>query len=170
MNAKQLAKLIALVAITFGICFGLLVLSDGASTQVFEEMLSAFLVVATFLVTLSVAMFTYVDNISKDLVELRNEVPRDKLNNVIDQLSSLKREVVSNGGLIVALVILERTTKGIAVYQLAYYQDEMQAMISYIALSLRFSFFCVSIFAASMQLNGFIIASQYRDIIAKNRK
>ncbi len=76
MNARQLFKLALLLCASAAACYGVLRLSKGSAAPVFEEILTAFLVVAMLLSAMSVAMFTYVDNIAKDLTELRNEVSR----------------------------------------------------------------------------------------------
>jgi predicted PurR-regulated permease PerM len=170
VTAKQMAKMLGVIAISFGICFAFLFISDGSAAPVFDELLSAFLVIATLIVALSVAMFNYVESISKELSELRKEVPRQALNLVIEKLSSLKREVLYNGGLIATLFVMERVTKGIAIYLQSHSQHETMNYVLHISLSLRFSFFCVSLFAAAIQLKGFIVATEYRDVIAKNRK
>lgn len=170
MTCKQLIKLVVILALAFGACLGLLYITSGTAVQVFEELLPAFLVVATLLVPLSVAMFNYVEAISKELSELRNEVPRSSLAVAIEKLSSLKREILYNGGLIAFLAVLERATKGVAVYLQAHYQGETLVSVIFVSVSLRFAFFCVSLVAAGTQLKGFIVATEFRDIIAKNRK
>ena len=170
MSARQLAKLIALVTVTFSICISLLWISDGSASPIFEEILSTFNVIATLLATLSVVMFNYIENISKDLGEIRKDVKRTEFCVVIDALSSLKREILLNGGLIVTLLILEKTIKGLSLYLFSYIPEGKLALFLYFILSLRFSFFCVSVFAASIQLKGFITAIEYRDIFLKNRK
>lgn len=170
MTVKQLAKLFGLLVVSFGICYGLLWLSNGAAVQVFDEVLGAFLVVATLLVTASAAMFNYVENISKELSELRKDYPKDAINAVIEKLSALKREVIHNCGMIALLFILERAAKGISAYLQTYYQAESAQQIVFASVSLRFAFFMVSAFAAMNLLQGFITATEYRDHLAKLRK
>ncbi len=169
MTVKQLAKLIAILVVTFGICYGLLRLSNGAAALVFDEILGAFLVVVTLLVTASAAMFNYVENISKELSELRNDYPKDSINNVIGVLSELKREVIYNGGLILFLFVMERAAKGVCAYLVRYHPESAGDILNF-SVSLRFAFFCVSAYAAMNQLKGFITATEYRDEIAKLRK
>lgn len=170
MTVKQLAKLLGILAVSFGVCYGLLRLSNGTAVQVFEEILGAFLIVATLLVTASAAMFNYVENISKELSELRKDYPKDAINNVISKLSELKREVLYNCGLVALLVILERGAKGVCAYLQTYYQAGTAEQIVYLSVSLRFSFFIVSAFAAMNLLQGFITSTEYRDHLAKLRK
>jgi hypothetical protein len=137
---------------------------------VFDELLSAFLVIAMVLVTMSVALFNYVDNTTKDLSDVRKEVDRQKLDMVLDKLAALKREVLLNGGLIASLFVLERLTKGVAAYLVANLSIEQHQLVSDISTSLRVAFFGISLVAASIQLKGFLLAADFREHIVRNRK
>jgi hypothetical protein len=169
VTAKQLAKLLAIMVVAFGICFGLLFLTDGYAALVFDKILTSFLIVITLLVTISILLYAQVDNISKELVDIRNEVNRELLNILIVKLSSLKREILYNIGLAIALLVLELSTSGVSVYLNIYYKDEIQVLINNTSLSLQFSLFCVLLLVVIIQLKGFIITTEYRDIITKNR-
>ena len=148
----------------------MLKLSNGSAVVVFEEILTAFLVIAMLLSAMSVALFTYLDNISKDLTEVRNEVERPQYIIVHENLSALKREVLHNGALIVFLFLLERSTKGVSSYLVSQLPKPDTALIVNISVSLRIALFVASVWAASIQLRGFLVAIEFRDIIAKNRK
>lgn len=169
MSARQLAKLLLLLSMSSAACYGVLSLTDRSAAPVFEEILTAFLVVTMLLSAMSVAMFTYLDNIAKDLTELRNEVNRSAYSIVHDRLTALKREVVYNGALIVFLLILDRSIKGIAAY-LTIQLPHNEALITEISIPLRVAFFATSVWAATAQLKGFLVAAEFRDVIAKNRK
>ena len=137
---------------------------------IFDEALSAFLVVATLLVTMSVALYNYIDNTTKDLSDVRNEVDRRKLGIVLDKLSALKREVLLNGGLIAFLFVLERVSKGVSVYLLAQLPLEHHRVVRDVSTGVRFAFFVVSLVAAVIQLKGFLLAADFREHIVRNRK
>lgn len=170
MSAKQLLKLLLLLAAAFAACYGILKLSNGTAVGVFEEILTAFLVIAMLLSAMSVAMFTYLDNIAKDLTELRNEVNRPNYSVAQEKLTLLKREVLYNGALIVCFLIFERSVKGVASYLIAQLPPQNAAIILVISVPLRVSMFVASIWAATTQLKGFLVAAEFRDVIAKNRK
>ena len=170
MNARQLLKLLLVLSIPGALCFGILKLTDGSAAPVFEEILTAFLVVAMLLSAMSVAMFTYLDNIAKDLTELRNEVNRPDYRVAQEQLTLLKREVLYNGALIVSLLIFERIVKGVAAYLASQLQGTCFELVIDIALPLRIALFFASLWASTTQLKGFIVAAEFRDLIAKNRK
>jgi hypothetical protein len=169
VNARQLAKLLLLLSLSSAACYGVLRLTNGSAAPVFEEILTAFLVVAMLLSALSVAMFTYLDNIAKDLTELRNEVDRSNYAVAHEKLTALKREVLYNGALIVFLLILERSIKGAAGY-LTTQLPQNASLIVEISVTLRVALFVTSVWAASAQLKGFLIAAEFRDVIAKNRR
>lgn len=170
MNARQLFKLLCLLCVSSAACYGVLKLSRGSASPVFEEILTAFLVLAMLLSAMSVAMFTYLDNIAKDLTELRNEVNRPNYSNAQEKLTLLKREVLYNGALIVCLLILERSIKGVAAYLTAQLPPENAALILEVSVPLRVALFVVSLWAATTQLKGLLVAAEFRDVIAKNRK
>ncbi len=119
---------------------------------------------------MSVAMFTYLDNIAKDLTELRNEVNRPNYSIAQEKLTALKREVLYNGALIVCLLIFERSVKGVASYLLAQLPQQNAVLILEVSVPLRIAMFVASIWAATTQLKGFLVAAEFRDVIAKNRK
>lgn len=169
MNARQLAKLLLLLGLSSAACYGVLRLTKGSAAPVFEEVLTAFIVVAMLLSAMSVGMFTYLDNIAKDLTELRNEVNRENYSLAHDKLTALKREVLYNGALIVFLLILERSTKGVAGY-LTTQMPQNASLILEVSIPLRVAFFVTSVWAASAQLKGFLVAAEFRDVIGKNRK
>jgi hypothetical protein len=170
MSARQLIKLLLILSFTFLICYGLLLISDGTATTVFDEILTAFLVIAMLLSAMSVAMFTYLDNISKELTELRNEVKKPAYAIAHQKLSNLKKEVLHNGGLIVGLFLLERSIKGVSIYLLGHLSTDQAAQITYISTSLRVALFATSIWAATVQLKGFLVAVELQDVIANSRK
>ena len=91
-----MVKLLLLLGLSSAACYGVLKLTNGSAAPVFEEILTAFLVVAMLLSAMSVAMFTYLDNIAKDLTELRNEVNRSNYTVAHEKLTDLKREVLYN--------------------------------------------------------------------------
>ena len=164
-----MVKLLLLLGLSSAACYGVLRLTNGSAAPVFEEILTAFLVVAMLLSAMSVAMFTYLDNIAKDLTELRNEVNRSNYTVAHEKLTDLKREVLYNGALIVFLLILERSTKGVAGF-LTTQLPQNASLIVEITVPLRVALFVTSVWAASVQLKGFLVAAEFRDVIAKNRK
>lgn len=170
MNAKQLLKLLVIFGASLGLSYLLLRATAGAVIVFFDELLSAFLVVATLLVTMSVALYNYTDNITKDLSDVRNDVDRGKLGIVLDKLVSLKREVLLNGGLIAFLFVFERALKGIQMYLLAQLPMEYHRVIADVSTALRVSFFFVSLVAAVIQLKGFLLAADFREHIVRNRR
>lgn len=170
MSAKQLIKFLLILGFSFAGCYGLLYVSSGSAASIFEEILSAFLVIATLLSTLSFALFTYLDNISKELTELRNEVNRAAYVAAHEKLSAVKKEIVYNAGLVIGLFLIERMTKGGAIYLVGHLTPDQGQQAMFLFLSLRGALLITAIWAAIIQLRGFLVAIEYRDIIAKNRK
>lgn len=170
MSRRQFIKLLLILGFAFAVCYGLLSISSGAAATVFDEMLTAFLPVAMLIAAMSAAMFTYLDNIAKEVTELRNEVRKPAYIVAQQKLSDLKKEVLYNGGFIVCLFLFERSIKGISIYLLAHLPAEQATSITYISTSIRVALFAASVWAATVQLKGFLVAVELRDVIANNRK
>ena len=170
MSGRQFFKFLLILGLAFSGCFGLLSISGGAAATVFDEILTAFLPVAMLIAAMSAAMFTYLDNIAKEVTELRNEVRKTAYLVAQQKLSDLKKEVLYNGGFIVCLFLFERSIKGISIYLLAHLPAEQATLITYTSTSFRVAFFTASVWAAAVQLKGFLVAVELRDVIANNRK
>ncbi|MCK5873825.1 MAG: hypothetical protein KAG82_03965 [Alcanivoracaceae bacterium] len=143
------------------VCFSSLHATDGVAEAVFSEVLSAFSALAIFATALSVALFNYVDNISKDLSSVEGDA--DKIYAALSGLSVLKKEVIVNAGLILSLLIMELTLKGVSK---SISPDNIPFQSFYwVALSLRFSFFTLAVLAVSEQIRGLLVAIDYRNVI-----
>ena len=169
MNARQLIRLILLLSMSAAACFGVLRLTNGSAAPAFEEILTVFFVLATLLPAMSIAMFAYLDNIAKDLTELRSEVNRPDYLVAHEKVTVLKREVIYNGALIFFLLILERSIKGVAGYLTTQLSQNAPVIVE-VSVPLRVVLFVTAVWAASAQLKGFLVALEFRDVIAKNRK
>ncbi len=169
MNSKQIARLLSillLVAIFLYISLGRI----SGLNKAFEEVLSVGLAVLTVLFALSIGMFNYLDGIAKDLTELRNEVGKSKYVYVQESITRLKREVLYNLALIILLLLTEKFIKGLANVLITWLPTSMIVDPANALLSIRGAMFTAAIWAATIQFNGFLVAAEYREIIAKNRK
>lgn len=155
---------------SFGIGYALLYASLGSAAVVFDETLSAFPYAASLLSALSWVLFAHLDNIAKDLTDVRQDVDRSAYQYAHKKLGELKREVISNGALFIFLLIFSSIIKGLATHLIARLATDQGEMLQYFSLSLRMSLFVVLIWAAITQIKGFVIAIEYREIIAANRK
>lgn len=143
------------------VCFASLHATDGVAEVVFSEILSVFSALAIFATALSVALFNYVDNISKDLSTVEGDA--DKISRALIGLAALKKEVIVNAGLILALLIMELALKGVSK---ATSPDSIPFQSFYwVVLSMRFSFFTLALLAVSEQIRGLLVAIDYRNVI-----
>ena len=169
MNRKQVLRLLLMLTLASVILYIGLVRLSGLSTAV-EEVLSVGLAVLTILFALSIGMFNYLDNIAKDLTESRKEVNRSKYIYVQESITKLKREVLYNLALIVLLLLAERLIKGLTQFLIGRTPTYWIFDPANIILSARGAVFFAAIWAATIQFKGFLVAAEYREIIAKNRK
>ncbi|MBJ7312598.1 hypothetical protein ACFOLJ_01055 [Rugamonas sp. CCM 8940] len=170
MNVKQLSRLLVIILIAYWFCYLSLYLLSGPVFTFFDDMLSASIVIISVMLAISFGMFTYVDNMAKELTDLRNDVNREKYIIAHGKIDSLKREILLNAGLVLILCLLERVAKSAAGYFLVLATKNQMWLQSTIFTSIRFSFFCTSIWIIISQLRGFVVAVEYRTLIASNRK
>jgi len=143
------------------VCFSSLHMSDGAAEIIFSEILGSFSALVIFGTTLSVALFNYIDNISKDISALDSE--SHKIEKALESLSSLKKEVVVNACLILGLLIIEFAAKGLA-KSISPEKIPFESF-NWAVISVRFSIFVLAIMAASEQIRGLLVAIEYRSVI-----
>lgn len=149
------------IAASLAVCFVVLHATEGAAEVIFSEVLSAFSALAIFATALSVALFNYVDNISKDVSAVEGNA--DKISKALDGLAALKKEVIVNAGLILALLVMELALKGIS--KSTSPDKTPFEFFHWVVFSLRFSFFTLAILAVSEQIRGLLVAVDYRNVI-----
>lgn len=118
---------------------------------------------------MSFAMFTYTDNIAKDLIDLRNEVARSKYLAAQEKFSKLKTEILLNVVFIIGLFVMERFIKS-AMPAAISFTHKNPWLATTIFLSIRFSLFSILIWTTLSQILGYLTTVEYRAIIASNRK
>lgn len=147
------------LAVFMIIPFSVLHYTGGAAKLIFTEILRAFPTAAIFTTTLSMALFSYIDNISKDLLNTKGSA--DKIQIAIDSLAELKREVIANAALMICLLIIELSIKGLHESLLGSSSEE----IKWLVLSARFSLFLLALWAAAEQVRGLLVAIDYRSVL-----
>jgi len=169
VNNKQVGRLLLMLSIAFAILYSGLVRLNGLNIAI-EEVLSVGLAVLTVLFALSIGIFNYLDGIAKDLTELRNEVGKSKYIYVQESITKLKREVLYNLALIICLLLAEKLIKGLTQVLITWLPMRLISDPANALLSIRGAMFVAAIWAATIQFNGFLVAAEYREIIAKNRQ
>jgi len=169
VNNKQVGRLLLMLSIVFAILYGGLVRLNGLNIAI-EEVLSVGLAVLTVLFALSIGMFNYLDSIAKDLTELRNEVGKSKYIYVQESITKLKREVLYNLALIIFLLFTEKLIKGLTQVLITWLPMRLISDPANALLSIRGAMFVAAIWGATIQFKGFLVAAEYREIIAKNRQ
>jgi hypothetical protein len=169
VNIKQAGRLLLILSLVSAVLYISLVRLNNLNIAV-EEILSVGLAVIAILFTLSTVMFNYLDSIAKDITELRDEVTREKYICVQESITKLKREVLSNLALIIFLLFAEKLIKGLTQVLAGWIQMRWISDPANAILSIRGAMFVVAIWAATIQFKGFLVAAEYRVIIAKNRQ
>lgn len=151
----------SLICLSIILCFISLHFTQGTAEIVFSEVLETFNALTILGTTLSIALFNYVDNISKDVSEL--SANDGKINKALSELSALKREIILNAGLILVLFIIEKALSGVS--NSVSIENAPFEIFHWVILSLRFTVFVLAIFAVSEQIRGLIVAIEYRNVI-----
>ena len=160
-------KLVLGALTSFAVSLGILFLTDGKVSVVFDEMLAGLHVVALLTLTLSVSLFTYVDGILKDLSELKNRLSEEKYSLAVKKIASLRKEIIINVAIIVAFYLFERFTKGIFIsFELLAENHQFQ----WIAISIRLTCMIVVLLTTIDLLYGFITSLKFREILANRSK
>ncbi|TVT62062.1 hypothetical protein [Sedimenticola selenatireducens] len=73
------------------------------ATPIFQELLSAFIVLTMIAGTLSYALYAYVEDVAKDVAADEKKKSYARYNAVIDSLSGLKKEIPVNAFVVVGL-------------------------------------------------------------------
>lgn len=167
---RQALKALAAVAGSGSLAFALLYMHPRTSSTL-EEILGILVYLVVTLGTMTYAMFTYVDNISKELVDFRKDVEKSKFDAVQAKLGALKVEILGNGvWLSLSIFILERISKSAAPYLVSRASVQNSPIVEHIIISFRFGLFATCILAIFFQLKGFQTAVRYRELMATNRK
>ena len=171
MSKKQFFKIVLLILGTCTVtCLAINFFGDATSRALakLNEVLPYLLAIMG---ALSFAMFTYVDNTAKDLTDLRNDFSdRNKYFICQESLTKLKKEIISNIALVTIVFIADRIVQALAMALVTKFSDCEKWILESISICLAASCFAIVICALISQISGYIIAAEYREIIAKNRK
>jgi len=171
MSKKQFFKIVLLIiGVCTLTCLAIYFFGDAASNTLVKlnETLPYLLAIMG---ALSFAMFTYVDNTAKDLTDLRNDFSnREKYFVCQESLTRLKKEIISNIALVTVVFIADRAVQALVVALITKFSNSERWLLESTSVCLSASCFAIVICALISQISGYIIAAEYREIIAKNRK
>lgn len=137
---------------------------DGIVSTITNEVLSSFNGMTAAFIALSLALFTYIENISREVKSAAADQPSEKSSAALRSLTKFRKEVLSNIALVACLYVMELFTKGTCIALQG--KPEMKDIVIFLT-SARFSFFGVMLLAGASQIHAFITAIQFRDVIDK---
>ena len=151
--------------LSFSVALALAYYWGAALAPVITEILSAFVVLAIITGTMSYALYAHVDGIAKDVAHEKDNLASKLYMNVLGELENLKREVLVNASLILALLLCERFLLGLT-NQFHPENGEPFSWTWATLLSLRVACFLTGMTAAAIQFHGFVIANRFRTVIS----
>ncbi len=161
-------RFILIFTLAFSVALLITYHTQNLAAPIFQELLSAFIVLTMITGTLSYTLYAYVEGVAKDVATDKKKKSHTSYNAVIDSLSSLKKEILVNAFAIVGLLILERIAHGFSllfpVSNIAPFNWSWAA-----AISIRVACFILSAYVAAIQFRGFIVANDYRAVISRGK-
>lgn len=142
--------------------------AEDLAEPIFQELLSAFIVLTMITGTLSYALYAYVEGVAKDVAADEKKKDHASYGAVIESLSSLKKEILVNAFAVVGLLVFERVTHGFSLLFPISQTDPFNWHWA-TAISIRVGCFLLSAYVAAIQFWGFIVANEYRAIISRSK-
>ena len=170
MSCIELGKLFLVFFVAYSSSHALIYFSADRVNAALESMLVTFNFLMPAMLAASWGIFTYVDNMSKELTDLRNDVDRTKYVTAQKALAAFKSEVIANAMMVFVLFIIEKIVASVigASQLMQIFQNAW--IMGTISLSIRLSFFIIAVIAVLIQMRAFVTAVEYRTLIAINRK
>lgn len=146
--------------------FAVLYYSAGAASPILDQPIGVVLAVGALIAALSVGFHTFIDGVAKDLPDKEKVRDVSALNVAVEKLGELRREVIDNVILVFVMVViyaLLSSTQEVVVSHLEF------ELVRWMLISLRFGCFMIIVSAAVVQLRGYRIATDLRNVLAKNK-
>lgn len=154
-----------LTALAFG--YLALFVSDGKTLGLISVPLPIAVGLSTLVGALSVGFHAYIDGIVKDLPSRSGN--EERIDQAVSSLGALRREIISNAVLILALLVVYWLALGIRASIADGYEASLRVEVDWVLASIQFACVCMMIYAAAVQFQGFHTATRLRDVLAKNR-
>lgn len=164
MKVKQFIELIVVWLALFLGALIALCLADRLVFGIVNEAVSTFTSVATFAAALSFAMYSFLENIFRDLWKMKRSLKPAAFDESVTKVASLRNELVPNGALILAMLILEKGLKGAVPFSELPVVGPLPLSVL-LCTSARAASFVTAIWTLFDQVRGFHTASGLRDVI-----
>lgn len=161
-----MTKFILIFALSFSAALLVAYYVEGLAAPIFNELLSAFIVLTLITGTISYALYSYVDGIVKDISTDDRVNKKTQFNGVVAKLSELKKEILVNAFAVVLLLIIERVSHGVSlVFPIT--DEQPFNWIWAFSISIRVACFASGVAIAAVQFRGFIHANEFREVISR---
>ena len=159
-------RVFAIILLSSVAAFAALYFSSGNASPILNLPIGVVAAVGAMIAALSVGFHTFIDGIAKDLPDKEKVRDVAALNSAIEKLGNLRKEVIENAALVVAMVIAYVLLYGIRETAIS---SGAIDLVQWILISLSFGCFVVIVFAAFIQLRGYQEATELRSILARNK-
>lgn len=131
------------------------------------SVLQIFPVLVAVIATLSIAFFTYTDNIEQKLSELYKKYNECKLDQAHESIGALKKEILLNVTFILILFISEKFISGVPLENFIFIIAEHKIEGNLVGSVCRMAMLLLALLVFIDQIRAFISAIQYRQVVSK---
>jgi len=142
-------------------------INESIVLPLYLSVLQIFPVLVTVIATLSLAFFTYTDNIEQKLSGLYKNYNECRVDQAHESIGSLKKEILLNASFILALFITEKIISGVPLdkYFLVWTVHKIDGNLVGSVCRMALLFLALLVFID--QIRAFISTIQYRQVVSK---
>ncbi len=142
-------------------------INESIVLPLYSSVLQIFPVLVTVVATLSLAFFTYTDNIDQKLSELYKKYNECKIDQAHESIGALKKEILLNATFILILFISEKFISGVALENFILVMAEYKIQGNLVGSVCRMAMLLLALLVFIDQIRAFISAIQYRQVVSK---
>ena len=131
----------------------------------FSRLFEVYFLLLAILGATSIAFSNYIDAVIKDIDEDKKNNDKNLYNIVVDDLISLKNEVLSNILLFIGIMIFNYLLLGFYDLDLEFYFYNIDKNV--LIKSMQISLFLISLYILYNQISGYKTANEYKRVMSK---
>lgn len=142
-------------------------INESIVLPLYLSVLQIFPVLVTVIATLSLAFFTYTDNIEQKLSELYKNYNEGRVDRTHESIGALKKEILLNASFILVLFITDKIISGVPLdkYILIFAEHKIDGNL--VGSVCRMALLLLALLVFIDQIRAFISTIQYRQVVSK---
>lgn len=160
-----MTKFILALTLAFSIALFFIYHINDFAIPILDKLLTSFNILALLTWALSIALYTKVDGITKDISADNSAKSNTVFSKTITSLTNFKKEILVNAFALVGLFVFEKIASGMTQIFDTKNIAHTFGWGGAICLSIRGACFAIGIYVAVLQAYSFIIANEFRKVI-----